>query len=630
MLRNLEKMVLSRIVVFFVSLFLVLNALFFLVFVLEPRGVIYRPMESDMYQIIADELKLEGSLTEQYVNFMGRMLSGDFFTSLSVETHTAISDFIYDDALLTVAHFLVVIVLSIVAGGIYAKLANRWLPGYAGKAMFALAAVVAVTSAWVFFYSIAWMLSQLDERLVSEGYNMNVVSCAFFPVAAASVLVLEKTMRSNSADRGNLHGHRLWREMSDPFLAGVMPFLIVSAMTIVLIAETMFARGGMGYTTLTSIYSMDLPCTVVCIYIFSIILLTIYLMMDMIFIYARSREEGRPPLEKTYRPPSDDGIPERIGLPSLSQFWKAYSKSKIGVIAAVGLLALLCAGLASPLLATVQDPNDWANLEPNTPYGSDLWRNPHPPSLEPSPVTGYVHPLGTDHFGRDVYSILLYDTTDSLSVAFLIAAFAIGAAVLVGFSATSLSRNYGSLARPSGWLALAVSDMILAAPMFLILGLAFVTNYFDALLFLILFAWVWAPLGRTAATRLAMLSIGNGNQEHRRVFSDSRTIAGLLRTGKFCFLFTYMTIALTSEFLLSRESGLDFGWADSLWDAYQFGALYAGDWWMVIPAAVMIGLLAVLVFAVLDRAERILDRWPGDTSDSSKDISIPDSPAANE
>lgn len=628
MMKGIERLVLGRIAIFFISLFLVLNALFALAFVLEPSGTVGRPVGSETYQLMVDELKLDGSTIEQYVNFMTRMLSGDFFTSIYMQRAT--SDFIYEDALVTGAHFLVVILFSIVAGGIYATLANRWLHSRVGKSMFALAAAVAVTSVWAFLYSMAWALSQLDESFFSEGFNLRVVSCAFFPVAGASVLILEKAMRTGSADGRNHPASNMWRKMSDPFLTGILPFLLVYGMTIVLIAETMFSRSGMGHTALMSIYHMDWPLTMVCIYLVSAMLLGAYLIMDMIFIYARTKEEDQPGFEKVHGSSSDDGIPEHIGLPSLSQFWRAYSRSKVGIVAGVGLLALLCIGLLAPFLATVKDPF-FDNFEPFTPSSdSERWTNPHAPTLSPSPNTGFIHPLGTDHIGRDVYSMLLYDTLDALSLALILVALTIAAAVIAGFLRSLLSRDFEALKRPYGWLTWAIADMVLAAPLFLFMSLFWLTLNREVFLYLAVFAWIWAPLGRTAAARLTIFDTGNGSEENRRRFADARTFAGFLRTGKFCFLLTYMSIALTDEFLGSWDTLLDFGWADMPWDAYAFGAFYTGDWWMVIPAVALIGLLAVLVFAVLDRAERILGSWPGNGPGSSSIESTPESSAVDE
>ena len=595
--------------VFLVSIFLVLNAIFILFFVFEYTPVVIWPMNLETYQILVDELKLDESLAEQYGNFMVRMLSGDFFTSISAERFTDISDFIYGDALLTAAHLIVVIVLSIAAGGVYAYLASRWRPRCVGKAMFALAMIAAMTSAWLFFLCIIWMLSRWDESILSEGFNLRVISCAFFPIAGASVLVLEKTVRSVSADDVIAPARRIWRAMFDPFLTGVMPFLIAYAMTVVLIAEMTLGHSGLGYTILRAFLYVDWPLTMVCAYVVSLVLLMMYLIMDMAIIYAGTRVRGHRGLAGPYGVRSSDhAMSEPATLPSLSQFWSAYRKSKIGIIALIGLVTLLGVGLASPLLATVQDPYSLDSQEPFSGWGLDTWSNPHPPTLSPSPVMGFIHPLGTDHMGRDVYSMILYDILDSLWIAFIVAVIALAAGMITEIFRGVLSLNGGSFAKPGGWLAWAAADMAIAMPAFLILSICRRIEFFVILLPLVLFAWAWGPFGRTAAARLVMFDEKSGDQGARRVL-DVRSVAGVLRIGKLGFLFVYLSFALTVGLFLYHVSWMDFGWADSIWSAWEYGAFYRHFWWLVVPQVVMIGVVVGLVYVVIDHVERVLRSW---------------------
>jgi ABC-type dipeptide/oligopeptide/nickel transport system permease subunit/ABC-type dipeptide/oligopeptide/nickel transport system permease component len=610
---SLGALVLCRIAVFFVSIFLILNVLFMLVFVFDSPVFRYPPVvgqETDSGQILADELKLDESMAAQYANFMWRMLSGEYFTSLGVHRYVSISDFIYEDAFTTGVHFTAVVMLSLAAGGVYSYLASRWSRSCAGKTMLALTMVVAATSAWAAFYALVWAMGELDVSPFTDGINMNVISCSFFPVAAASVFVLERAARSASTDREGTDTNRLLRAISDPGLAGVMPFLLSYAMTTVLIAESLFRSDGIGFTAIDSLYDMDIPVTVVCVYLIGAMLLTIFLLVDMAFIYARfrAREPRRPDPVHEHLP--DGGVFASITRQSFTRFVKAYSKSKTGVIALVGLVILFVVSLMAPLLATVEDPYAYDNLEPND-MPND-WRNPHPPSLSPSPYTDFVHPLGTDYMGRDIYSTLLYDSIGSLSVALLLVILALAMGLLAEVARAVFRKHNGPLEKPSGWLAWAVADAFLAVPMFLLLSLSRRADSFDILVLLFILAWIWAPLGKAAATGLLIFderNVPGGSSRHR---IDARTLGRIAHVSKFCVLFVYMSLALTWTFAF-YGSWLEFGWADMIVNAYQFGALYRGDWWMLIPAIVMIGLVAVLVFVALDRMERILHRWqPGE------------------
>ncbi len=608
--KSLGTLVLCRIAVFFISVFLILNVLFMLVFMFDGPVFRYPPVIEQGItpgQILADELKLDESKAAQYVNFMGRMLSGEYFTSLGVHRYVSISDFIYEDAFTTGVHFAAVVMLSLAAGAMYSYLASRWSKGCAGKAMFALAMVVAVTSIWAAFYVVLRVMEELDVRPFTEGISMNVISCSFFPVAGASVFVFERVVRSLSADRDGTITSHTFRAISRPELTGVMPFLIAYTMMTVLIAEVVFRSEGIGFTSFDSLYSMDVLVTVVCVHVIGAMLLTIFLLMDMVFLYARFRgaeSRGQDPVPEGG---SSGGLFPGFTRESIARFARSYAKSKTGIIALVGLAILFVVSLMAPLLATVEDPYLYDNLEPND-IPND-WRNPHPPSLSPSPYTDFVHPLGTDHVGRDIYSMLLYDSMGSLSVVLLLAVLALVTGTLAEASRVLLGKHYSLLTKPGGWLAWAAADAFLAAPIFLLIFLSRLTDYFDVLVLLFIMAWVWAPLGKAAATGLLIFDgkdEAHGRPRHR---IDARALGRVVHISKFCVLFVCMSLVSTAGIVLFR-SWVELRWADMVLNAYEFGALYSDSWWMLIPPVVMIGLVATLMFVALDRAERILDRWP--------------------
>ena len=73
----------------------------------------------------------------------------------------------------------------------------------------------------------------------------------------------------------------------------------------------------------------------------------------------------------------------------------------------------------APWLSTVKDPLDNDSFEPNMipdDPSVEEWVNPLPPSMTPSPYTDILHPLGTDHNGKDIWSLTLYGARASLFV----------------------------------------------------------------------------------------------------------------------------------------------------------------------------------------------------------------------
>lgn len=122
---------------------------------------------------------------------------------------------------------------------------------------------------------------------------------------------------------------------------------------------------------------------------------------------------------------------------AMRRFWSS-PRTLFGVIT---LTIIVLVAIFAPLAATHQ---------PNI---QNLRNRLQPPSAE--------HWLGTDHFGRDTYSRIVYGGRVSLSVGFLAVGIALGVGGLLGL----LAAYYG------GWVDRvinAVSDVLLALPGFLL------------------------------------------------------------------------------------------------------------------------------------------------------------------
>lgn len=108
--------------------------------------------------------------------------------------------------------------------------------------------------------------------------------------------------------------------------------------------------------------------------------------------------------------------------------------------AVIGVAIIVVAGLAA-LIGEVYTPYD--------PLALSIRERLQPPSAE--------HWMGTDHFGRDVFSRLLKGAGVSLSVSFMTMAFALSLGVVIG----AIVGFYGGLADR---LAMACVDALLAFP----------------------------------------------------------------------------------------------------------------------------------------------------------------------
>jgi peptide/nickel transport system permease protein len=112
----------------------------------------------------------------------------------------------------------------------------------------------------------------------------------------------------------------------------------------------------------------------------------------------------------------------------VSAFWREYRENWIAVIALAVVVLVVGAAIFAPLI-TPQDPYDLASL--------DLMDARRPPGFVGS--GGYVHWLGTDAQGRDLFSAILYGLRISLQMG--LAAGAV--AMVVGATLGILAANAG-------------------------------------------------------------------------------------------------------------------------------------------------------------------------------------------
>jgi len=143
----------------------------------------------------------------------------------------------------------------------------------------------------------------------------------------------------------------------------------------------------------------------------------------------------------------------------MKAFWSEYAENRLAVIALAVVALVVAAALGAPLV-TPQDPYDLANL--------NLMDARRPPGHVGS--EGYVHWLGTDAQGRDLYSAILYGLRISLQMG--VAAGAIAMAIGAGLgvvAAVSSNRVEQAIMRVVD-LQLSVPAILLALVLVAVLG----------------------------------------------------------------------------------------------------------------------------------------------------------------
>jgi peptide/nickel transport system permease protein len=112
----------------------------------------------------------------------------------------------------------------------------------------------------------------------------------------------------------------------------------------------------------------------------------------------------------------------------MASFWREYRENWVAVIALAVVVLVVAAALGAPLIAP-QDPYDLANLE--------LMDARRAPGFVGT--GGYVHWLGTDAQGRDLFSAILYGLRISLQMG-----------IAAGVVAMALGTTLGILAANAG------------------------------------------------------------------------------------------------------------------------------------------------------------------------------------
>lgn len=179
------------------------------------------------------------------------------------------------------------------------------------------------------------------------------------------------------------------------------------------------------------------------------------------------------------QPSNKEGKLQDQGLapqePAWKMIWRRFKRSKIAVFGLVVLVILYLVAIFAPWIAT--QPMDFL----------DYTQKNLPPS--------WAHPFGTDQYGRDVFSRIVWGSRISLMVGFVAAGVAVALGTLVG----GIAGYYGGT-----WIDIAlmrVAEAIESIPFFFLL--IAVVSIVGRSLFMIMFV-----IGATSWPSLAQLVRG--------------------------------------------------------------------------------------------------------------------------
>jgi peptide/nickel transport system permease protein len=277
---------------------------------------------------------------------------------------------------------------------------------------------------------------------------------------------------------------------------------------------------------------------------------------------------------------------------ALAGAWTQYRHSRPGMVGLGILVLFVLVALAAPLLA------EEAGLRAVNATENPVWASPSDFS-----------PLGTDKFGRSIWTQLVWGARISLLVGLAATVIASVIGLVVGVAAGFYGRWAGAvLMRITEWF-LVIPFLPLAIVLAAVLGPS-IEN-----IILVIGITSWPSMARVVRAQVLTLkerlyvdrsrALG-ASQAHLMVRHILPSVSGLVLAQ------TTLTVpvAILSETTLSF---LGFGdpsrpsWGKMLEEAFEQGALTEEAWWWYVPPGVCI-VLVVLAFTLCGRAlEEILD-----------------------
>jgi peptide/nickel transport system permease protein len=296
----------------------------------------------------------------------------------------------------------------------------------------------------------------------------------------------------------------------------------------------------------------------------------------------------------------------RLQYKTFRKDWKVFRANRLGFSGLLVLFMFVAMAILAPVLSTVPNPDK--HQEPNVPNPIDpqnltLQQNPLSPSLKKSIYTGWVHPLGTDHKGQDIYSLTLYGSRASLIVGLVATAISVILGALIGLGA-------GYFGKITDEVLMRVTDFFLVLPWFplMIVMMAILGQKF---------LWVVVVIGITSWPSTARIVRSQVLTVKERQFivraqaigaSDGHIIKTHILPNVLPLIFanTVLLIAIA----IFSESFLDFfglgdpnviSWGAMLESAYQQEAFKGGAWWWIgAPGVAIVGM--VLAFSLVGYA----------------------------
>jgi len=282
------------------------------------------------------------------------------------------------------------------------------------------------------------------------------------------------------------------------------------------------------------------------------------------------------------------GRPARKRSESFSRiFWRRFRRNRLAVTGFLVLLVLYSAAAFAPQLA------------PYDPNAIELRNKLAPPSGE--------HPMGTDLYGRDVFSRVVYGSRISLSVGFV----AVSISVTVGSLLGAVAGYYGGVVDN---VIMRIVDVVISFPvLFLVLTVMAMlgTSIFNIML----------VIGLTSWTTVARLVRGEFLSLREREFAEAARASG---AGSARIIFKHIlpnagapiivAATLGVAYAILTETGLSYlglgvqpptaSWGNMLYEGQNY---FRQAWWIAVYPGLAIFVTVLCLNMVGDGLRDALD-----------------------
>lgn len=258
------------------------------------------------------------------------------------------------------------------------------------------------------------------------------------------------------------------------------------------------------------------------------------------------------------------------------------TKSRIGFFIFAGYIVLAIAG---PLFS------------PYSPFNSTFGIN-----LAPSAA----HLLGTNDFGQDILSQLLYGAKPVIGIGLIVGLFSTLVSILVGLSAGLIGGKVDRVLDGLSYVFViipAIMLIVIIGSLFIGRGITF--SYFSIFIALALTGWAWGA--RVLRSQTKSLATRNFIKSSKLVGESSLSIVFRqvirnlfpLIVSNFFFAAMYGVLGLTWVEFFGLGNVSSINWGTMLYWAISDEAYLSGEWWWYVPVSLAIGGLA-LSFSLLN------------------------------